>query len=146
MTQMPAFQNTGPQSGPASEGGENTLEKICLALLDQPIPEHLRRDTAAWVLEGFLQAEVHDPPGYAHYKVVQKQRPGPKHLMPLLELPLEVLLECLTGRMAFDLAYYSSDPGQNAAHRALKDYDWDALQRLREGLAGTGKDLNGDIV
>ncbi len=139
LHQMPAFQDSPPTSGEALEGREttqNTLLEMLIGLLDQPIPKNCRGDTAAWILEGYLQSAVHDPPGYAHFKAIQKQRPGPEHLRPLLACPLDLVLTCLADRTTFDMSYYSRDDRQNAVYGALRAYDWEALQRLREGLEG----------
>ncbi len=140
--QMPSCQDSPLSSRGEMEGRETkqkSLQMILLSLIDQDIPPTEKAAAAAWLLDGLLKEEIHDPPGYAHYKAVQKKRPAPENLLPLLAVPLDMVLACLESRTALDLAYYSADPGQKAVYAALHDVDWRLVQRLRERVAETGK-------
>ncbi len=131
MTKMPSYQDSGP---PAEGGTRSTLKEALIQLLDQPIPENRRRDAAAWMLEGFTQPEITDPPGYAHYKAIRKKRAGPEAFLAMLDCPLAAFMAMTTSKSALELAYYKGSPAEKAVYTALKDCPWEAVQRMRQAL------------
>jgi hypothetical protein len=133
INKMPSNQD----SGPPAEGGQQLnqpLREALIQLLDQPIPETHQRDAAAWMLEGFTQPEITDPPGYAHYKAIRKKRPGPKDFLAMLQCPLAAFIAITSSKSALELAYYKGCTVEKAVYTALKDCPWEAVQRIRQAL------------